>query len=577
MPLTFQSWIRPVNSAVEKMARSGFTWLFLFVAVGLTAGLGLREPSPPDEPRFVLAAKTMVESGDWLVPHRGREFYAEKPPMFMWLQAAAYSAVGHWRTAFLLPSLLAALATLWLTFDLARHLWSKEAGLAAATGLWLCLQFGLQAKRGQIDMVLVGMTTFAVWAICRHLLLGHGWRWLWLGAFVAGVGTVTKGVGFLPLLLFVPWGFLRSRRKLPTAQATGGLGNWFMVPVAFLAGTAVWLGPLGLAVLASDDPALKAYASELLFRQTGERYVNAWHHVQPAWYYLQVVATLWLPGALLLPWLIPAWWRRIRAGDVTQIVLLSWCLLVLGFFTASPGKREVYIFPILPILCVAAAPVLRELLAAPGPRRMLLAWVALTAGAMVALAGVALTGTSDWASRLASQRDIASADLGQFLRWLLICGCAGTILVLLARVRHAVLAAVIFMGILWFTYGVGLAPAVDAASSARALMTQVGARIGPSAELGMIAWTEQNYLQADRAIVDFGFKAPVAAQWQEGVVWAKAAPTQRWLFVLREVMLPCVDANQVIDIGRSNRRSWVLVPGTAISARCVAPPPEFEP
>ncbi|RZA35626.1 MAG: hypothetical protein EOP92_09540, partial [Lysobacteraceae bacterium] len=79
--------------------RTGFLLLVLLAALSLAAGLGLREPSPPDEPRFVLAAREMVASGQWLFPHRGREFYAEKPPVFMWLQAATYQAVGNWKVA----------------------------------------------------------------------------------------------------------------------------------------------------------------------------------------------------------------------------------------------------------------------------------------------------------------------------------------------------------------------------------------------------------------------------------------------------------------------------------------------
>src|SRR5688572_30406526 len=97
--------------------------LVTFVGLSLAAGLGLRDPSPPDEPRFVLAAKEMVEGGQWLLPHRGREYYAEKPATFMWLQAIAFLVVPDWRVAFLLPSLLAALGTLYLTWDLARRLW----------------------------------------------------------------------------------------------------------------------------------------------------------------------------------------------------------------------------------------------------------------------------------------------------------------------------------------------------------------------------------------------------------------------------------------------------------------------
>lgn len=545
-------------------------WLLLWAAVCFTAGLGLREPSPPDEPRFVMAAKDMVASGNWLVPHRGREFYAEKPPVFMWMQAAAHSVVGDWRIAFLLPSLLAALLTLWLTFDLTRRLWSREAGITAATALWLCLQFGLQAKRGQIDMTLVAMTTFSVWALTRHLLHGPAWRWLWAGVFAAGLGTVTKGVGFLPLLLLVPFALIRARHLLPGPSEAGRAWRWwFMVP-AFLAGVAVWVGPLLIELLRTGDPQLQAYASELMFRQTGERYLNAWHHVQPAWYYLQVMATLWLPGVLFLPWLAPAWWRDIRAGDPAQILLLSWSVLVLAFFTASPGKREVYIFPVLPILCVAAAPYLRAIMAQCSARWTLAGYTGLLAGIAFALGVSGVLGLSDWALRLAQQRDIGADGLRQFLMWLGALGAAGLGLVLVLRIRHAVLAAVIFTGMLWFTYGVGLAPAVDAASSARAVMERVGQRIGPTAELGLVAWAEQNRLQADRPTVDFGFKAAPAKQWEEAAPWVREAPDVRWLFVLKEVLPTCVDPRLVESIGRSNRREWVLVPGTAVPRSCVA-------
>src|SRR3546814_4378653 len=56
------------------------TWLFWILALlVLGAGLGLRDPWPADEPRFALVAKHMVESGDWLFPHRGSELYADKP------------------------------------------------------------------------------------------------------------------------------------------------------------------------------------------------------------------------------------------------------------------------------------------------------------------------------------------------------------------------------------------------------------------------------------------------------------------------------------------------------------------
>ena len=228
------------------------TWLFwLFAVLILATGLGLRDPWPADEPRFALVARHMVESGNWLFPHRGIELYAEKPPVFMWLQAASYLVVRDWQVAFLLPSLLAALLTLWLSGDLARRLWGRHAVPYAVFGLFVCLQFALQAKRAQIDMVLVGMTTLSLWALLRYLLEKPSPWLLALGTFAAGLGTVTKGVGFLPLLVFIPWLWVRlkSRQALPPHRGLHALAGL----AGFIAGAGVWLVPMLSVALTSAE------------------------------------------------------------------------------------------------------------------------------------------------------------------------------------------------------------------------------------------------------------------------------------------------------------------------------------
>lgn len=565
-----------MSAAIRAQAPGGARWtrvvLALLMVASLLAGLGMRDPSPPDEPRFALAAREMVSTGQWLLPHRGSELYAEKPPVFMWLQAAALQATGELRIAFLLPSLLAAVLTLLLTWDLARRLWTPRAARHAAVALFVCLQFGLQAKRGQIDMVLVAMTMLSLWALLRHLLQGPQWRLFWLGMFMAGVGTVTKGVGFLPVLVLLPWLALRRLGRLSPITHRGEGWRWAAGAAAFVAGTAVWLGPLLLAVVGSGDPALRQYAAELLLRQTGERYANAWHHVQPAWYYLQVMATLWLPGALLLPWLLPAWWRRLRRLDPRIWLLLGWALLVLLFFTLSPGKRGVYLLPALPPLCIAAGSLLPGLLQRRGVRRALGGYLLAMALLACGLSLSSLSGLSDWAVRLAAQRDIDAWAMRHFLLWVLGLGVATLALVLVAQLQRIGLALVLFTAALWTTYGIGLAPALDADSSARALMRQVSARIGPDAELGMVGWREQHLLQAGRPVTDFGFRKPAQAQWRSAAPWILAQPRRRWLFVGAEAAGQCVDLDRAIAIGRSNRKAYLLVPAHAVRPGCAPAP-----
>lgn len=558
----------PPHAARAPLAHRGLLLLALLL-FALAAGIGLREPSPPDEPRFVLSASAMVDSGDWLVPRRGREFYAEKPPVFMWMQAASWTLVRDWRVAFLLPSLLAALGTLWLVQRAGARLWSPRHGAWAAAALFACLQFGLQAKRAQIDMVLVLMTTLSLCALLRYLLDGHRRRWLALGLFAAGLGTVTKGVGFLPLLVLLPWLWVRRRlSRRPGARIAGDVA---LGVAAFAAGAAVWLAPLGVALLRDPDPALHAYAHELLFRQTGTRYVNAWHHVQPPWYYAQTIATLWLPGALLLPWLLPAWWRRLRRGDARQVLLLGWVALVLLFFSLSPGKREVYIFPALPAACLAAAPLLPALLRRRGVQWLLSAWLLLCGALLLGAAGSGLSDAA-WASRLGEARGIAPADLRTLLWALGGLGAAAWALAAAFRGRRAGAGVLLFTALLWATYGLALAPALDDSSSGRALMRTVSARIGAQGELGAIAWREQHMLQAGRPMHEFGFKRPVHLQWHDAMEWVAAAPDRRWLWMPESALGPCVDRDRARMIGRASRQDWWLVPGTAVDPGCSVPP-----
>lgn len=560
----------PMPHATLRPSSRALLLLLLLAAVCLGAGLGLRDPSPPDEPRFALVARQMVESGDWLVPRRGSEIYPDKPPMFMWTIAAGYALTDSLRLAFLLPSLLAALGTLWLTVDLTRRLWTPRIAIWAGFALLGCLQFGLQAKRAQIDMLLVFMTTLSLWGLLRHLLRGPDWPAFWLGAFAAGLGTVTKGVGFLPLLALLPWA--ATRRFAPAATVSGAGGwRWGGFALAYLAGVGIWLAPMLLAVATSRDPAMQAYADNILFKQTGERYANAWHHVQPAWYYLEVIFTLWLPGALLLPWLVPAWWRRLKRQDVRLVILLGWSLLTLLFFTASPGKREVYIFPVLPALCVAAAPLLPGLLRKRGVRLVLAAFVLLLSAAALAGGASGLAGAR-WALEKSADRGMSLEAMREFMVWLLVLGAGGLVLLGWLRLRRIGAATLGFMALLWAVYGLGLAPAVDASSSASKVMATAGAHIGQDAELGLLGWREQHLLQADRPARDFGFSRDWSEQWAAAGPWLAQAPQRRWLFVLEDALSPCVDRAQVVRIGESNRRSWLLVPGTAWEAGCVTPP-----
>ncbi len=116
----------------------------------------------------------------------------------------------------------------------------------------------------------------------------------------------------------------------------------------------LWFVPMMLATAAGGD--LLAYRNEILFEQTVTRYAGAWHHREPPWYYLtRVIPVLWLPLIALVPWLWPRWRAALRGRDTFVAVLLAWVALVLVFFSASSGKRGVYVAFGLAVLLAALA------------------------------------------------------------------------------------------------------------------------------------------------------------------------------------------------------------------------------
>lgn len=543
-------------------------FFFLVAFWVLAIGLGLRDPWPADEPRFVLVAKQMVESGDWWFPHRGQELYPDKPPVYFWLLAASHALTGSWRWSFLLPSLLAGLATLWLTLDLGRRLWNPRAGLWAAIAVLSAFQFVYQFKRAQIDPTLVFFTTVAFYGICRHVLLGPAWRWFWLGCFSAGVGVITKGVGFLPLLALLPFALMRWRGwQGLAAPGTGNAGRWLLGAVAFFAAIAIWFVPMVTLATRDGDPEHAAYLQNILFKQTTERYAEAWHHLQPAWYFLEVIALFWLPFSLVLLWTWRGWRDAWRARDARVWLPLAWALLVVAFFSASAGKRDMYILPALPALALAAAPWLDTLVRRNGFRWALAIFVAVLSLVLLGAGLSAWFGDPKFARTLANDRGL-DASVVWLWRMLAAVGAIGLLALAIARLRGVLVACGIFLASLWTGYGLVAHPVLDGSSSSRTLMLQARAAAGSGVTLGLVDWKEQNLLQAEGPVTEFGFRAPESLQVQRGRAWLAAAPTTRRLFAPRSDALQCVDfaAPDARKVGVANRNEWWLLGPAAVAA-----------
>jgi 4-amino-4-deoxy-L-arabinose transferase-like glycosyltransferase len=542
----------------------------LTVLVGLAllmyaAGLGLRDPWPADEPRFALIVRDMVESGEWLIPVVGGDYYADKPPLYFWIMAVCYAATGSLRVAFLLPSLIASLAVLVLVYDLVRRLWERESAFGAALLLAFTIAFAWQARAAQIDMTVTAWITLSLYALLRHLLVRGSWPWYTLAGFAAGLGVITKGVGFLALLALLPYVVMR-RLRWPLPQIGKGGWRWALAPIAMLTAIALWLVPMLIRVAASGDPALAAYRDDILFHQTVTRYAESWHHVQPAYFYLvEVIPVLWLPLSLLFIWLVPRWRTTLATKDARVWLPLGWALLVVGFFSLSPGKRGVYIVPAIPAVTIAAAPYLKDLWLRRGPQ---------IAGLVLTIAiGLVAAALYFYATAWAPERAAGLTEDAGPIPWHTVLSIAVIALLaaIICRVRAGLGALAFTLGSLWLFMGWVVAPAMNGTRSGSDFVAAALAAAPRDHELGMVAYKEQFLLYIDRPIVNFGHR-----RWREGpqesydaARWLNAGPRRALLVDEKQQALCFLGAASTRFAGNATgmRWSWVTAPA---DAKCAA-------
>ncbi|MCC2617076.1 glycosyltransferase family 39 protein [Aestuariibacter halophilus] len=543
--------------------RENLIWLTVFGVLLLATGLGLRDPWPADEPRFALIAKQMVDSGQWFFPMRGGELYPDKPPVFMWSIAAFYALTGSITVAFLLPSLLAGFGTLALVYDIARRLWSPVTAFRASAILLFTVQFTLQAKTAQIDALVCFWITLGCYALLRFLILEQGWRWYGLAGAAMGVGVITKGVGFLPLLMLIPFAIVRMRIRRETNQPMQWSWRWVIAPLSMLLAIATWFVPMLVLVDAYNDPLFTAYRDNILFKQTVTRYADSWHHIKPFWYYVvSVIPVFWLPLSVAIPFALKHWRQAWADNDLRTLLPLGFTLLLVVFFSLSPGKRGVYVLPALPMLTLALAPFYEEITASRWFRRLL--WSLCVVLALVLLV-LGLGGLFDaaFAIKLAAKHDISPWAM------LTTVGGLGLVAALYTRKRLPLATWPMVISILWLIYSTWGYMLLGAVKTPKPVFQQLSEMLPDTRAIGLVNFSEQFILFSPHPVTHFGYHTPEQQQWRAAWQWLQN--DHQVIIASDETAPECFSLNNAVDLGFAHRAHWYALGLTAKSANCDIP------
>ncbi|MEN0020956.1 MAG: glycosyltransferase family 39 protein [Planctomycetota bacterium] len=409
-----------------------------------------------DEARFAQASRQMLESallpadqlddnlhaGGLLIPRVGDTNRLNKPPAIYWLQSASvavFTASDPTRDSiwmYRVPSLLAAVATVLMTFSLARTLYGIRIGTAvgalAACMLAVAPVFAWEAKQARADHVMVAATTAAMWALASiwmrirrsqpiPISLAAGF-WLALG-----LGIMTKGVPIVIACTTIASLCALSRSFRPLMALRPLLG------VVILAACVLpWV--IGVANRVGWSDYLSLIADETLGRSVQSKE----GHWGPPGYHLVALAALFWPGSLLTAaaavrafrvGIRPAAragfarWIPSHAVRAPEAFLIAWLIPAWLIFELVSTKLPHYTMPLYPAVALLTAravvgfrpPARARLKALPGGVGGLILWTILGVAwaAAIGVGAVALQHLGVWStdSRLPVILPIGAASI----------------------------------------------------------------------------------------------------------------------------------------------------------------------
>jgi 4-amino-4-deoxy-L-arabinose transferase-like glycosyltransferase/membrane-associated phospholipid phosphatase len=363
--------IEPVINAVEKKLsiqnRFSLTSAGTVVALALLSGilffyqLGNFTLTDVDEAVYAASTREMIQTGDMITPHYNGINRYDKPILFYWLIAAAYSIFGVNEFAARFWSALFGVGLVLMTYLFAKRYGGIKLGVISAVILATSLEVVALAHAAVTDMTLIFFMTGTLYSFflavdARDPVQSRSW-YLTCGASAA-LAVLTKGpvAIAIPAMIVVPFLIaVRKWRGFITWKSLAAAGAVFFLIAA----------PWYLIQIFING---REFVDAFILKHNIGRYTDVISgHSGPWFYYFIVLVAGFFPWVSFLPAAIAAQVPRRPAGTIESsrrdpavpdqlgFFLLIWFAAVFLFFSAAQTKLPNYIGPLFPAASILVA------------------------------------------------------------------------------------------------------------------------------------------------------------------------------------------------------------------------------
>jgi len=320
---------------------TAFTWL-------------TKAPVGNHEAYVAVTARTMLQTGEWVVPYFNGQPRLQKTPLCYWLVAGAGKIAGEVNDFTLrLPSALLAILSVAAIFYFTReHLGFRIAALSAI--IWATtLGYARYSHTGRPEMALCCFIAIAMLSFYAGLKTEIRKKQIWfMIVFWVSFALAMLAKGPAPLPLIAPALFLYFLV----------CKKWRLVPkVLPFAGTLIFLLivlPWPIAVLKHLPNVAEIWNQEYIARAEGEYAAGG----KPFYYYFEIMFIYMIPYCAFIPLALTSVFFKIWE-EKRDALWYHWFWFVAGILVMSAcgGKRQHYILPMMPAMAVMAGIILDDL------------------------------------------------------------------------------------------------------------------------------------------------------------------------------------------------------------------------
>lgn len=342
------SWVKAFYAALKALPRQPWLWLMLWAGGLMLLNSPQQSLMAYDEGFYAQQARWILENQDWItVGWWGTPFY-DRTIGAQWLIALSFQWFDISELAARLPSMVASMGAILLTWRIGTRLLPPGTGLWGAAILAVLPLWMQSSKLATQDMFLVFCELLAIWALLHsedqpRRRLG----WGILAGAALSLGFLAKSVMILlPMVALLPyliWG-RKSHRHLKNPGLYWGLLLGAMPTLVWLGRSVARYGTQPLSQLFEKLILLSQAGSDQATTATFKSTTTA------AYYFWHIPATTfpWVPFALAGAWLL---WRNPAVGRRTLwLGYPATLLLLLSLFDTRTWYYSLQLYPFVALL-----------------------------------------------------------------------------------------------------------------------------------------------------------------------------------------------------------------------------------